>query len=146
MRRFKAYEEAALETTVIDDVVDTVTLSPQKQLMKCVTEIVESEKIHVKMLQLLVDRYLEPLKLEKFLPRDKIATISNSIINLVIQQKQFLGRIEVNFPKNFCFIYNIMCHQIQVLPDLYSSDNPDSIKVSNTDTHLFLVSMATTFL
>ena len=103
--RWKAYEEAAVETTVIDDAVDTVTLSPQKQLMKCVTEIVESEKLHVKMLQLLVDRYLEPLKLEKFLPREKIATISNSIINLVIEQKQFLGRIEVNFQTIFIFIY-----------------------------------------
>ena len=90
--------------TVIDDAVDAMTLSPQKQLMKCVTEIIESEQQHVKMLQLLVDRYLEPLKLELFLPRDKIATISNNIINLVIQQKQFLGRIEVNFKQLFFFL------------------------------------------
>lgn len=104
MGRWKAYEEAAIEMTVIDDAVDAMTLSPQKQLMKCVTEIIESEQQHVKMLQLLVDRYLEPLKLELFLPRDKIATISNNIINLVIQQKQFLGRIEVNFKQLFFFL------------------------------------------
>ena len=47
------------------------------------------------MLEVLVDRYLVPLQQEKFIQRDKMATISNSIQSVVVEQKQFKGRIEV---------------------------------------------------
>ena len=36
------------------------------------------------------------MKLEMFLPRDKMAAICNDILTVMIQQKQFLARIEVS--------------------------------------------------
>ena len=35
------------------------------------------------------------MKYELFLPRDKISFICDSVLSVVIQQKQFFGRIEV---------------------------------------------------
>ncbi len=48
------------------------------------------------MLEVLVDRYLEPMQQEKFLPRDKMSFITANIQGVVVQQKQFKGRIEVS--------------------------------------------------
>uniref|UniRef100_A0A1X7V0A0 Uncharacterized protein n=1 Tax=Amphimedon queenslandica TaxID=400682 RepID=A0A1X7V0A0_AMPQE len=105
--RWKAYEEA--ETQETDDEVPSPPMSPQQKMFKCVREIVESEKEHVKALDLLVDRYLEPMKYELFLPRDKISFIYDSVLSVVIQQKQFFGRIEE-------------------LPDK-SPDDPENVKI-----------------
>ena len=36
------------------------------------------------------------MTLETFLPRDKISFIYDSVLNVVVQQKQFFGRIEAS--------------------------------------------------
>lgn len=90
--RWKAYEEASIIPPIQES---TPGMTPWQRMMKCVQEIVDTEIEHVKMLEVLVDRYLVPLQQEKFIQRDKMATISNSIQSVVVEQKQFKGRIEV---------------------------------------------------
>ena len=47
------------------------------------------------MLDVLMDRYLEPMEQEKFLPKEKMSFITSKMQSVVVQQKQFKGRIEV---------------------------------------------------
>jgi hypothetical protein len=92
--RWRAYEKEASGMLMLMDENNAVKMDPQTKMFKCVEEIVKSEKDHIKALELLVDRYLEPMRLENFLPRDKMNSISSNIMTLFVQQKQFLGRIE----------------------------------------------------
>ncbi len=48
------------------------------------------------MLEVLVDRFLEPMQQEKFFPKERMAFLTTNIQAVVIQQKQFKGRIEVH--------------------------------------------------
>ena len=59
------------------------------------------------MLEVLVDRFLEPLQQEKLLPKEKMSFITANIQTVVVQQKQFKGRIEVCCNNNY---YVVILH------------------------------------
>lgn len=112
MGRWKAFEEAAAVSLPPkkDDKGNEFTC--EQRIVKSIQEIVNTERefvkvstkqfsfnssshCHVQMLDILVVRYLEPLQMESFLPREQMSVLCTRLMNVIVEQKQFKGRIEV---------------------------------------------------
>ncbi|KAL4232685.1 T-lymphoma invasion and metastasis-inducing protein 1 [Mactra antiquata] len=78
-----------------DDVsINNRQLSEVERLRKVIMELVDTERIYVKDLNCLLERYLEPLKEEMFLTSDEIDNIFGNIQEIALFQRQFLHSLE----------------------------------------------------
>eukprot|EP00118_Oscarella_pearsei_P010538 m.65255 g.65255 ORF g.65255 m.65255 type:complete len:711 (+) comp35310_c0_seq11:2486-4618(+) len=69
-------------------------LTPEEKLQKCVAELVETERTYVKQLNVLLNRYMRPLRSESFLKRDEINSLFGNLEEIVPFQGEFLEALE----------------------------------------------------
>ncbi|XP_065185270.1 protein still life, isoform SIF type 1-like isoform X1 [Sycon ciliatum] len=70
------------------------TVSKEKRISMCAQELVDTERHYIKKLTILLDRYLEPLRFETFIPKETLELVFGNIRDVVIFQRQFLQDLE----------------------------------------------------
>ncbi|KAI7793245.1 putative T-lymphoma invasion and metastasis-inducing protein 1, partial [Triplophysa rosa] len=69
-------------------------LSDADKLRKVISELVDTEKTYVKDLNFLIERYLNPLQKESFLPQDELDVLFGNLVEMAEFQFEFLKTLE----------------------------------------------------
>jgi len=73
---------------------ETTPWTHDDKLRKSAQDLVETEREYIRLLDLLTERYLEPLKTETFISQQEVEILSENVSEIVEFQKKFLKSLE----------------------------------------------------